>query len=185
MSGGPLGIDVSAMAWIAHMRSPSITEAVGIVSELFGPWAVTVWTALCAMAFALRDATWWRAVALMAAVSPAGLAALMLKLVVARPRPPATFQLGVLETSSRVPHSAYARWFSSHHHHPSREGEPPPDQSASPATNSMVASAATALTTSSDTSTNSCMIAAAVVEAPPRTMPTNAPGMVTNPTERV
>lgn len=41
------------------------------------------------------------------------------------------------------------------------------------------------LTASKAISTNICIAAAAHTDAPPRTMPTNAPGIVTSPTDFV
>ena len=101
--GGPLSVDTAARAAIRGTPTSQWTTAVDLVTLLFSPWAVTVWTALTAVILYVRDSNMLRAMVLVATVTVAGAVCEALKVLVARPRPPVADQLGVLETTYSYP----------------------------------------------------------------------------------
>lgn len=103
ISRGPLPIDTTIMAATNELHTPHRTLVVGVLTEMFSPWAVIVSTALVAVILYVRDANVVRVVTVIATVASAGALCATLKVLVARPRPPVTDQLGVLETTYSFP----------------------------------------------------------------------------------
>lgn len=101
--GGPLPIDTTIMSATARLHTPHRTSVVDVAMQVFSPFAVAVWTALAAIILLVRDASVLRAVMLVATVASAGALCATLKVLVARPRPPVTDQVGVLETTYSFP----------------------------------------------------------------------------------
>lgn len=101
--GGPLGPDQSVMTWIGAQRYNTVLPAVSTFSSLFGPAAVIAWTVLIAVGLIVRDHTIGRAVAVMAGVAAAGVVTEIVKLIVARPRPPMQYHSGISEMTYSYP----------------------------------------------------------------------------------
>lgn len=101
--GGPLPIDSKIMTALNGSPTSQRTTVVDVLTLVFSPWAVIVWTALVAVIFYVRDSGAVRALAVIATVAGAGALCEALKVLVARPRPPVTDQLGVLETTYSFP----------------------------------------------------------------------------------
>lgn len=101
--GGPLPIDTTIMSATARLHTPHRTLVVDVATQAFSPWAIAVWTALAALILYVCDASVLRAVMLVATVASAGALCATLEVLVARPRPPVTDQVGVLETTYSFP----------------------------------------------------------------------------------
>lgn len=104
LSGGaPVRIDSITMSWITGLRTPLLNSTISNLTVMFGPWAVTLWTGIIGLVLCVRDRTIRRAVALVSTVAAAAALCEVMKLVVARPRPPVADQLGLLETTYSFP----------------------------------------------------------------------------------
>lgn len=101
--GGPLPIDSTIMTALNGNATSQWTPVVDVLTLVFSPWTVIVWTALAAVILYVRDSGAVRAIALIASVASAGALCEALKVLVARPRPPVTDQLGVPETTYSFP----------------------------------------------------------------------------------
>lgn len=102
-SGGPFGPDAPVMGWFVAHRGASITTVVSVISDCFGPMMVAVWTAVVAIALAVRDRNLARALAVGVGVCAAGLVTEVVKLTVARPRPPLQFHSTIAESTLSYP----------------------------------------------------------------------------------
>lgn len=103
VKGGPTGFDRAVLNAVETTRDGGMTHVVSLLSEVFSPGLVPVW-ALCAAAYLLfRDRRVHRAVAVLAAVAGAGVVAEVIKMIVARPRPPAVDQLPAYEATMSFP----------------------------------------------------------------------------------
>lgn len=104
LSGGaPVRIDSVVMSWFVGIRTPALTTATTYLTVLFGPWAVALWAGITGLTFYVHDGTLRRSATLLSTVVAAAVLCEVMKLVVARPRPPVTDQLGVLETTYSFP----------------------------------------------------------------------------------
>lgn len=101
--GGPIGPDQSVMTWIADHRNTAVVPVISAISILFGPVAVIVWTVVIAVGLVVRDHAIGRAAAVMAGVAAAGVVTEIVKLVVARPRPPMQYHAGISEMTYSYP----------------------------------------------------------------------------------
>ncbi|MFW0796976.1 phosphatase PAP2 family protein [Gordonia sp. CPCC 205515] len=102
-NGGPIGIDRQIMSSILGHRNDALVPGVSAISDLFGPLMVTAWTAIIAIVFILRDRTIGRAAAVVAGVTAAAIVAEIVKLAVARPRPPLQYHLATTEMTYSYP----------------------------------------------------------------------------------
>ncbi|MEP9393299.1 phosphatase PAP2 family protein [Gordonia sp. VNQ95] len=100
---GPIGIDRAVMTWFVDHRSHAAVPAVSAFSDLFGPLLVAVWTLAIAVLFFLRDRTVGRSTAIVAGVACAAVVTEVVKLVVARPRPPMIDHVGISEMTYSYP----------------------------------------------------------------------------------
>ncbi|WP_068273487.1 phosphatase PAP2 family protein [Aldersonia kunmingensis] len=102
-NGAPFNVDQAVMDWVFANRSDALTPHVHVISELFGPELVTMWTIVIAVVLACRDRTAYRAVTVLAAVVSAGVVTETLKLIVSRPRPPMAYHLATEEITHSFP----------------------------------------------------------------------------------
>ncbi|MGC4935332.1 phosphatase PAP2 family protein [Gordonia sp. DT30] len=101
--GGPIGIDQPVMTWMAGHQRNSLVPLVSALSDVFSPIAVVGWTVLIAVALFIRDRAVGRPLAIIGAVATAGVVTEIVKLVVARPRPPMAYHAGVSEMTYSYP----------------------------------------------------------------------------------
>ncbi|AZG46266.1 phosphatase PAP2 family protein [Gordonia insulae] len=102
-SGGPFGLDDPVMAWVIAHRNAAVMPTVSVVSDCFGPMMIAIWTIAIAVGLTIYDRSIVRATAVVASVVTAGIVAEIVKLVVARPRPPLQFHRTIAETSFSYP----------------------------------------------------------------------------------
>lgn len=100
--GGPFWIDGAVMNWIAGHRVAPL-EAVSTVSYLFGPLLVSLWSVVVAAILIVRDRSVERALAVVTGVVGAAMITELIKLVVARPRPPMYYHPGITEMTYSYP----------------------------------------------------------------------------------
>lgn len=103
IAGGPTGIDTSVMSAVEGMRDLNLTSVVSILTELFSPAIVPVWALIVAGVFLYRDRRLERASVVLGSVVGAAAVAEVIKIVVARPRPPAIDQLSAYEATLSYP----------------------------------------------------------------------------------
>ncbi|MGV9713916.1 phosphatase PAP2 family protein [Gordonia sp. NPDC003424] len=101
--GGPIGIDQPVLTWIVAHRNDALIPAASVISDLFGPLMVGVWTVVVAIVFTMRDRTIGRAAAVVCSVTAAGIVTEIVKLAVARPRPPLWDHLDTVELAYSYP----------------------------------------------------------------------------------
>ncbi|WP_082399322.1 phosphatase PAP2 family protein [Gordonia phthalatica] len=103
MKGGPTGVDRAVLNAVETTRDAGMTHVVSLLSDVFSPGLVPVW-ALCAAAYLLyRDRRVHRAFAVLASVAGAAVVAEVIKMIVARPRPPAVDQIPAYEATMSFP----------------------------------------------------------------------------------
>lgn len=86
-------LDEPLLEWFAAHRVDWITDVMMLVSWIFGPVILPILVAVGAYFWARRTGQWFNAIVLAGSMVLAGLLALVLKLVVDRPRPPDEFWL--------------------------------------------------------------------------------------------
>lgn len=101
--GGPFGVDQPVLLWVVAHRNESLVPAISAISNVFGPLMVSVWTVVVAVVFTLRDRTIGRAAGVLGAVAAAAVVAEIVKLAVARPRPPMQYHLSTVEMTYSYP----------------------------------------------------------------------------------
>ncbi len=100
---GPTGIDSAVLRSLIGTRSHGLTSVAKTVSLLFSPAAMAIWVVAIGVALVVRDRSLHRAVPIVAAAGVAAVADGLLKVAVARPRPPALEQIGTPETTFSYP----------------------------------------------------------------------------------
>lgn len=101
--GGPIGADQAVMKWFIGIRGDALTPVVSAVSDLFSPAMVALWTLAVAVGLMMRDRTIGRAAAVITGVAAAGAVTEVVKLIVARPRPPMAYHEGISEMTYSYP----------------------------------------------------------------------------------
>ena len=100
-------VDEPVLAWFVAHRTPAATHALTVVTELFGAVWLPVLVGLGCLAWWWRSHDWWRPLLLAAALGAQAVLALVLKAVIARPRPP--------ELTQSVPGAVVTHSFPSGH----------------------------------------------------------------------
>ena len=93
------GADVAVWEWFVEHRSGGTTAAVSALTIMFSP----VWVSICAGIIAVRDRSALRATQVVVTVALAGAMCEILKVAVARARPPVAQQVGGTELSLSFP----------------------------------------------------------------------------------
>ncbi|WP_279102055.1 phosphatase PAP2 family protein [Gordonia bronchialis] len=102
-AGGPFGPDEAVMRWMIAHRTVDLIPVVSTLSDVFGPMMIAIWTMLVAVVLLIRDRNLIRATALAMCVAIAGILTEIVKMVVARPRPPLQFHIATPETGFSYP----------------------------------------------------------------------------------
>ncbi|MDL9937695.1 phosphatase PAP2 family protein [Gordonia sp. ABSL1-1] len=103
VAGGPTGIDRAVMDAVAGVRGDGVTSVVLILTALFSPALVPVWAVALAVSMFAIDRRVQRGVAVLGSVVVASAVAEVIKLIVARPRPPALDQINGFEATLSYP----------------------------------------------------------------------------------
>ncbi|MCX6468280.1 MAG: phosphatase PAP2 family protein [Corynebacteriales bacterium] len=100
----PFGFaDTGVLNWMLAHRTGGVTAAATVMTDMFSPIWVGIWTVIAAAVFLLRDRAAARAIALLATVAVAGLVCEMVKLLVNRLRPPPIDQVATPEVAMSFP----------------------------------------------------------------------------------
>ncbi len=100
---GPFGVDQAVMNWMVAHRSASSMSVISLISDAFGPLMVAMWTVAIAAVLVMRDRNVGRGAAVLAGVACAGVVTEVLKVLVARPRPPLQYHLATAEMTYSYP----------------------------------------------------------------------------------
>jgi len=100
---GPLGLDTRVLDQLIGTRSDALTPAVKAISYLFSPVGTIVAAVVVTVALAWSDRSLRRPVQILIATGTAAAVAAVLKVIVARPRPPEYLQIGAPEATLSFP----------------------------------------------------------------------------------
>lgn len=102
-SPGPFALDDPVMQWVVTHRNAAMMPVISVVSDCFGPMMIAVWTIAIAVGLTIYDRSIVRATAVLTSVLTAAAVAEIVKVVVARPRPPLQFHQTIAESSFSYP----------------------------------------------------------------------------------
>lgn len=80
--------DTPVLDWLVAARSPAVTAVLEAVSAVTGPSVLPAVVVVACVLWGLRTRSWWQPVLLAGAMAVSTLVSVLLKSVVARPRPP-------------------------------------------------------------------------------------------------